>query len=381
MLRLLLLGNGYWPGVKGNHKFWSDMAPLLKDRTDYFAIASFTDRANSLYYQEPDIPVYNFKTCRLFGRINEAGYRISYPEAFINLLKALKKLSSLIREHNINVIHLMDNASGPSTLLLKKFMPQLHITTSALAYHYQSRLYKILFRLNFKANFDKIITYSEALRGKIISIGVRADKLKTIRWGVNPYIRKQYDDAFKKTLNIAPGSKIILWSGYLQQSGYKDFLLSLNVAQRVVKKTRNCHFLFAFKPYYFKLKYLEHAEERISIITDVNLEEIYPVTDSLLSPFSAEDTIVAPPLTWLEAMSYGIPVITTSVGGANEVITNGSNGYITSPDGLEAVITDFLKNADTIAMGNNARQTVEQKYNIINITNDYVDLWRSMINE
>jgi glycosyltransferase involved in cell wall biosynthesis len=381
MLRLLLLGNGYWPGVKGNHKFWSDMAPLLKDRVNYLAIASFTDRANSLYYQEPDIPVYNFKTWRLFGRINEAGYRTSYPVASVSLLKALKRILSIIRNNNINVVHLMDNTSGPMILLLKKFIPQLHITTSAIAYRHQSIPYKILFRLNFKANFDKIITYSEALREKITSIGVRADKLKTIRWGVNPYIRKHYDDAFKKTLNLAPGSKIILWSGYLQQSGYKDFLLSLNVAQRVVKKTRNCHFLFAFKPYYFKLKYLEHAEERISIITDVNLEEIYPVTDSLLSPFSAEDTIVAPPLTWLEAMSYGIPVITTSVGGANEVITNGSNGYITSPDGLEAVITDFLKNADTIAMGNNARQTIEQKYNIINITNDYVDLWRSMINE
>jgi glycosyltransferase involved in cell wall biosynthesis len=379
MLRLLMLGYGYWPGVKGNHKFWSDMAPLLKERVNYLAIASFTDQANSLYYQEPDIPVYNFKTWRPFGKINQAGYRTSYPEAFISLLRALKKLSSLIREHNINVIHLMDNASGPSTLLLKKFMPQLHITTSALAYHYQSRLYKILFRLNFEANFDKIITYSEALREKIKSIGVREDKLKTIRWGVNPYIRKQYNDAFKKTLNIAPESKVILWSGYLQQSGYEDFLLSLNVARRVVKRTRNCHFLFAFKPYYFKPEYLDYAEERISIVTDVNLEEIYPVTDSLLSPFSAVGTIVAPPLTWLEAMSYGIPVITTGVGGADEAIINNSNGYITSPEGLETAITNFLESTDTVGMGNNARKMVEQKYNIISITNDYIALWRSMI--
>lgn len=376
-----MLGFGYWPGVKGNHKFWSDMAPLLKDRVNYLAIASFTDWANSLYYQEPDIPVYNIKTWRLFGRINEAGYRTSYPVASVSLLKALKRILSIIRNNNINMVHLMDNTSGSMILLLKKFIPQLHITTSAIAYRHQSMPYKILFRLNYKANFDKIITYSEALKGKIISIGIRRDKLKTIRWGVNLYIRKQYNDAFKKTLSIAPESKVILWSGYLQQSGYKDFLLSLSVAQRVVKKTRNCHFLFAFKPYYFKPEYLDYAEERISIITNVNMEEIYPITDSLLSPFVAEDTIVAPPLTWLEAMSYGIPVITTNVGGANEVIINGSNGYITSPDGLETVITDFLESVDTIAMSNNARQMVEQKYNIINITNDYVDLWGSMINE
>ncbi len=63
----------------------------------------------------------------------------------------------------------------------------------------------------------------------------------------------------------------------------------------------------------------------------------------------------------LEAMSYGRPVIVTEGAGANELITEGVDGFVVpirSPDAIAEKIKFFQKNPDKVAeMGLNARAT------------------------
>jgi len=75
------------------------------------------------------------------------------------------------------------------------------------------------------------------------------------------------------------------------------------------------------------------------------------------------------PVSMMEAMSYGIPIIGTNVGGVNEIIDNAHNGYLMSsnpfPDEVARTISIFceLSNDETIEMRKNAYQTWFTKYN------------------
>lgn len=72
------------------------------------------------------------------------------------------------------------------------------------------------------------------------------------------------------------------------------------------------------------------------------------------------------PMAILEAMSYGMGIVTTSVGGISKLIRNGENGYIREPGDIDTISSDIvclLTNRDRcIAYGSRARENVKENY-------------------
>lgn len=88
------------------------------------------------------------------------------------------------------------------------------------------------------------------------------------------------------------------------------------------------------------------------------------------------------PLSLLEAMSIGKPIITTPAGGIPEAITNGENGILVdaNPDAIYNGITKLLENkklADKLGM--NARKTVLERFTWENCTGRFLRLYRGII--
>ncbi len=86
----------------------------------------------------------------------------------------------------------------------------------------------------------------------------------------------------------------------------------------------------------------------------------------------------------LEAMAAGLPVVATHTGGAPDMIQSGSNGLLVEPgsygqirDAVKKVISDepFAQK-----LGKQARKTIEEKYSIDIVTNQYIDLYNKIIN-
>ena len=89
------------------------------------------------------------------------------------------------------------------------------------------------------------------------------------------------------------------------------------------------------------------------------------------------------PITLLESMSSGLPVIAAEVGGIPELITNGKNGFLVppkSPKNLAEKILELIKDKDLrIKIGSQARKTVINKFTVNKVIPKYEEVYRRVI--
>ena len=72
------------------------------------------------------------------------------------------------------------------------------------------------------------------------------------------------------------------------------------------------------------------------------------------------DCIVAPPLTWIECMANGLPVLTTDVPGAEELVEDGRTGYrVTTRDELAAAVAALCREAPELRASCQAKVAAE----------------------
>jgi L-malate glycosyltransferase len=89
------------------------------------------------------------------------------------------------------------------------------------------------------------------------------------------------------------------------------------------------------------------------------------------------------PLTILEGMSCGLPIIATNVGGIPEQVQDGENGFLVPVKNPEEIAEAALRlNADEnllARMGANARKTVMERYTKDIVLKQYVDVYEDII--
>jgi glycosyltransferase involved in cell wall biosynthesis len=110
--------------------------------------------------------------------------------------------------------------------------------------------------------------------------------------------------------------------------------------------------------------------------------------DDVVPYYSAADIFVLPsyheglPLALLEAMSTGLPVIASRVGGMSEIIEDGVNGILLPPKDVEAIIekiTWCIDNPKRMKeMGGNARSTILNQYSLRRMGEDYLHIYEKL---
>jgi glycosyltransferase involved in cell wall biosynthesis len=102
----------------------------------------------------------------------------------------------------------------------------------------------------------------------------------------------------------------------------------------------------------------------------------------------ASDVFVLPSRTeglsnaMLEAMSVGLPVVVTRVGGAEDVVDDGQNGVLVAPGSvaeLEQALADCLADGDRrISLGQGARKTIFDHYSLERTADRWVEAYRGL---
>jgi glycosyltransferase involved in cell wall biosynthesis len=95
-------------------------------------------------------------------------------------------------------------------------------------------------------------------------------------------------------------------------------------------------------------------------MTSVEALDLYAVADAYVSP-TREDSFGLP---LLEAMACGLPVITSVLAGASQIITDGVDGFVLRDSGDVLALAGHLKNLQEhpdlrLRIGENARRTAE----------------------
>ncbi|NET74115.1 MAG: glycosyltransferase family 4 protein [Sphaerospermopsis sp. SIO1G2] len=125
---------------------------------------------------------------------------------------------------------------------------------------------------------------------------------------------------------------------------------------------------------------MEHKITVYSWLTPEERDKLLSIADAFVLPSYHEGL----PMSMLEAMAWGLPVIVTPVGGIPEVITDQQNGLLVEPgnyDNISQRMSQIINDENLrISLGKSARRSVEsldiQNY-ILNLTNLYKSILES----
>jgi glycosyltransferase involved in cell wall biosynthesis len=186
-----------------------------------------------------------------------------------------------------------------------------------------------------KAN--KIIAVSHFTKRELLEYyDVPEDKIRVIHNGVdvNKFKPAQDKRKVKEELGFDPNDLAILSVGRLYAR--KGLFTLIESMPAVIKRFKNAKFVISGKGQSDEMRKLITHAEKIGVKDNIIFTGYYP-DKKLPKLYQAADVFAFStfyehhPFAVLEALSTGLPVVTTSVGGIPEMIESGKNGFLVEP--------------------------------------------------
>ncbi|MDO8587186.1 MAG: glycosyltransferase family 4 protein [Armatimonadota bacterium] len=393
-VNVMLAGVGFFPHtVAGDKNFWIRMAPLLQERGARLVALSVNDRTGVSDFAD-GLKLFNLRRSFHLGNpkrfYSSQGGALDYKhkhhraidslELLLTAARNLGFIKRVIKSEDVRVVHFMDNM-GPAMRFLKRRIPGARFTNSQVRYN-GGRMYESYIRSSM-LGLDRTVAYSESCRRQLIDAGIPAEAVTVIRWGVRPPDSApdpKIVASVRQRLGAQPGQSLVVWSGFIMHIQRPDFEAAVAAARKIAEKRPDCRFVFSFKPMCFSPEFKRFEAERVSVYGDLeDFQDVLAAADFFLSPSVRPGADVSPPLTWIEAMSYGTPLIVTDGPSVSEVIGNGKTGYTArSMEDLPAAVDAALDAPDRAAVRQKCRDVVREKFNVEKSADHYVTLWSSL---
>ncbi len=197
---------------------------------------------------------------------------------------------------------------------------------------------------------DRIITVSSATRDYVVSLGADAQRVRVLRNGVDVDRFKPSGNArntLRQKLGISLDATVVLTVRRLVfKNGIDTFIES---ARNALQRNPNLVFLAVGKG-----PDSDAIRERIQqlgisgnvklagFVSDANLPAYYNASDLFVLPSKSGEGL---PLVALEAMSSGLPVVATNVGGISEIMAEDAGRLVPAddPGEMAAAVLKFGK--------------------------------------
>jgi glycosyltransferase involved in cell wall biosynthesis len=219
---------------------------------------------------------------------------------------------------------------------------------------------------------NKIIAVSDFTRRELLQYyKVKEEKIRVIHNGVDVNKFKPARDKrkAKEELGLNPEDIAILSVGRLYAR--KGLFTLIESMPAVVRRFRNAKFVISGKGQSNEMKKLIAHAEKLGIrdnilftgyFPDKKLPKLYQAADVFAFSTFYENL----PFAVLEALSTGLPVVTTYVGGIPEMIDSGKNGFLVQPFNAKELsdrVLYFLEHpAEAVEMGFLARKIILERF-------------------
>jgi len=219
----------------------------------------------------------------------------------------------------------------------------------------------------------KIITLSERLRKHLLGLGIEERRIRVIYSGVdtNRFFPKRQKEVEKnrEELHLSPSDKIVLYYGPMNPFRGADELIS--AMPSVLSSCPDSRFIFLgrvtrrdISSSLLKKHLIRH--KRAVLVEGVQSQEVIAqylsIADVVVLPFRFWPYVECP-LTVLETMAAGKPVITSRIGAIPEMVQDNKTGLLVTPrrETISSAILMILRNRNLAErLGQNARKYVEK---------------------
>jgi glycosyltransferase involved in cell wall biosynthesis len=361
----------YHPLVGGAEKQVEALCPLLKKLG--VEVSVITRRYQGLKPKElvSGVPVYRMP--------------IPGPKAVKALSFTFFAIFQLARL-NPHVIHAHELLSPATTALVARRLMNIPVVVKVLRGGLLGDVAKLkkrflgLNRLNsLRDRLDQFIVISNEIEAELIEQGFPTEKLNRIPNGVDTEkfspCKGERKAALRESLGIKPGL-VTVFTGRLSAEKKVDQLIK--VWPQVRDRFSEAELLIIGEgekgP---ELKRL--APRGVSFLGSVaDVSPYLQAADLFVLPSSTEGLSNA----LLEAMSTGLPVVATSVGGAPDLIDHKENGWLISPDHIteleEAIVTILGNEQLRDKLGKQARAKMVSEYDLKQVASRLKDLYISL---
>ena len=375
MPRVAMLIQKYYPHVGGAERQIQRLVPRLQMHGFEVCIITRHEPGLSRFEMVDRAPVY-----RLICPGPKPLAALFYIVGAFTLLSRLRP----------DLIHAHEILSPASAALLAKRFFSWPVIVKVLRGGMRGDVYKLKHRAFWKQRFqalcqgvDSFVVISHEIDQELTALGVPSTKRAFIPNGVDTEIFAPVSDLQKKQLRaqllLSADGPLVVYLGRLTFEKRVDHLIRIWSTIRSTFPQAQL-LVIGTGPEEETLRAQSAGVPGVKFTGQVN---------DALRYLQAADLFVLPSATeglsnsLLEAMSAGLPVLATSVGGTPDVITHGENGYLIPPDDLPALTTGLLAlmadPALCVRLGAQGRKTIQKNFSLDSIAARLATLYRRFI--
>lgn len=297
------------------------------------------------------------------------------------------KLIKIFKDKEINVIH-FQLSQHPFFVLLLCYMVKIftnknivitaHNGMSHEVRKWEKNIYKSLY-----ASADKVIVHAQANKLEMIQhFAIAADKISII-----PHGNYLFFNEGKIKENIPENAFNILFFGYIRKyKGLIYLIRALNLVKQEIPKVK----LFIVGKSVEDFTEYQKEIDSLGLQKNVEINLDYIPFDQAEKYFYKANVIVLPYLNIYQsgvlqlAYGFGKPVVTTNVGGLQEVVENWRSGFIVPPGDVNALSEKIIAILNSRGlqqeMGNYALHLAKTKFSWDSIAVKTLELYKSILN-